>query len=71
LVLAKGAVSLLQEGVEPFIAAQKAIGELEQKVQSTGGIILIDRHGRIGYARNTTHMPVCFIANNEGFRFAS
>jgi len=65
LVLARGAVSLLQEGVEPFIAAQKAIGELEQKVHSTGGIILIDRQGRIGYARNTTHMPVGYVSRGH------
>ncbi len=71
LVLAKDAVRSLQEGVEPLIAAQKAIGELEEQLHSAGGIILIDGHGRIGYARNTTHMPVCFIANNEGLRFAS
>ena len=71
LVLAKDAVRSLEEGVEPFNVAQKAIGELEGKLQSTAGIILIDRHGKIGFAHNTTHMPVCFIANNEGFRFAS
>jgi beta-aspartyl-peptidase (threonine type) len=70
LVLAKGSVGLLQEGVEPFIAAQQAIGELEQKVQSTGGIILIDRHGRIGYARNTTHMPVSYVTGGDDPKLA-
>jgi beta-aspartyl-peptidase (threonine type) len=70
LVLAKGAVNSLQESVAPFIAAQKAIGELEQKVQSTGGIILIDRHGRIGYARNSTHMPVSYVTRGHDPKLA-
>ena len=38
-----------------------AIAHLEERLQSTGGIILIDRSGNIGYARNTTHMPVCWV----------
>ena len=32
---------------------------------STGGLILIDRRGKIGYARNTTHMPVCSITEKS------
>ena len=34
----------------------------DDRIQATGGIILIDRFGTIGYARNTTHMPVCAIS---------
>ena len=33
------------------------------KTGSTGGLIVIDQQGRIGYACNTTHMPVCFVRN--------
>ena len=60
-VLARGAVQLLQDGIEPAEAAGRAIENLEELTGSTGGLILIDRHGKTGYARNTTHMPVCLI----------
>jgi beta-aspartyl-peptidase (threonine type) len=63
LVLAKSAVDFLHEAddVEAQTAARMAIGDLEKRLQSTGGIILIDRSGKIGYARNTSHMPVCWV----------
>ncbi|MGH7816603.1 MAG: isoaspartyl peptidase/L-asparaginase family protein [Candidatus Binatia bacterium] len=65
LVLAKAAVSYLQEGVEAQTAAEMAVGDLDdERVAGTGGIILIDRGGKIGYARNTTHMPVCAISGS-------
>jgi isoaspartyl peptidase/L-asparaginase-like protein (Ntn-hydrolase superfamily) len=28
-----------------------------------GGLILIDRWGKVGYARNTSRMPVCYITD--------
>jgi len=62
-VLAKSAVDLLKAGVDPQSAADQAVTLLAEKTGSTGGLILIDRHGKIGYARNTTHMPVCWITN--------
>jgi beta-aspartyl-peptidase (threonine type) len=61
LVLAKTAVDFLRQGHEAQNAADRAIGELAAKLKSSGGIILIDLHGKIGYARNTTHMPVCSV----------
>src|SRR5262245_32234378 len=62
LVLAKSAVGFLHEGSEAGAAAKMAVGCLEdERIASTGGIILVDRWGKIGYARNTTHMPVCWI----------
>jgi len=34
---------------------------LAEKTGGTAGLIMIDRHGRVGYARNTQRMPVCYI----------
>jgi beta-aspartyl-peptidase (threonine type) len=66
LLLARNAISYLEEGMAAQAAANMATGDLEDKrVHSTGGIILIDRFGKIGYARNTSHMPVCWIANSD------
>ena len=63
LLLAKNAVDYLKNGrSEAPTAAKLAMIDLEDdRIQATGGIILIDRFGKIGYASNTTHMPVCWI----------
>ena len=63
VVLGKSAVDLLKS-VDPKSAADQAVALLAEKTGSTGGLILIDRQGQIGYARNTTHMPVCFVTVN-------
>ena len=64
VLMARDAVQLLQDGIEPAEAARMAVENLEELIGSTGGLILIDRHGKIGYARNTTHMPLCWITNS-------
>ena len=61
VVLAKATVDMLRSGVDARSAAQKAVALLADKTSSTGGLIVIDRNGEIGYARNTSHMPVCLI----------
>jgi beta-aspartyl-peptidase (threonine type) len=65
VVLARSAVDLVKNGLDSQSAAQQAMELLAAKTQSSGGLILIDRHGKIGYARNTTHMPVCAITASE------
>jgi beta-aspartyl-peptidase (threonine type) len=65
VVLAKSAVDLLKRGLDSQSAAQQAMKLLAVKTQSSGGLILIDRHGKIGHARNTMHMPVCAITGTE------
>jgi L-asparaginase / beta-aspartyl-peptidase len=64
VVLAKSAVDILKSGADARSSAQQAVELLASKTGSTGGLILIDREGKIGYARNTTHMPVCAITNS-------
>jgi L-asparaginase / beta-aspartyl-peptidase len=61
VVLAKSVVDLLKAGIDPKSAAEQSIALLAEKTASTGGVIVIDRHGRIGFTRNTTHMPVCWM----------
>jgi beta-aspartyl-peptidase (threonine type) len=61
-VLAKYAVDSLQGDSDPQSVAKIAIDYLEdRRIGGTGGIIMIDHWGRIGFARNTSHMPVCYI----------
>ncbi|MGH7888332.1 MAG: isoaspartyl peptidase/L-asparaginase, partial [Candidatus Binatia bacterium] len=66
LLLAKRAVDYLKNGSEAQTAAAMAIDYLEdERVAGSGGIILIDRWGNVGYARNTSHMPVCVISISQ------
>ncbi len=65
VVMARDAVQLLQDGIEPAEAARMAVENLEQLTGSTAGLIVINRQGEIGYARNTAHMPVCSIKEKE------
>jgi len=65
VVLGKTAVDFLSEGIDPNEAARKSLALLAAKTGAQAGLILIDCHGRIGYARNTTHMPVCYIKENQ------
>ena len=61
ILMANAALDFLRSGLDPIQSANRAVTLLEEKTGSTGGLILIDRQGRVGYARNTERMPVCFI----------
>jgi len=65
VLMAKTTVDFLRSGAEPDAAARQALDVLTAKTASTAGLILIDRFGKIGYARNTTHMPVCAITGAD------
>ena len=62
VVMAKTTVDLLKGGAEPHSAASQALDLLVAKTGSTAGLILIDRNGNVGYARNAVHMPICAIS---------
>jgi len=71
VVLGKTAIDFLAEGIDPNAAARKSLELLEAKTGAQAGLIMIDCHGRIGYARNTTHMPVCFIRDDQSIALDS
>lgn len=56
LVLGKWAVDRVAAGFSPAQAAQAAIDYLYARLGGHGGIILLDREGRIGLAHNTPRM---------------
>jgi beta-aspartyl-peptidase (threonine type) len=64
IVMAKTALDLLKDGADPQVAASQAVALLAQKTGGTAGLIMIDREGKIGYARNTERMPVGFILSD-------
>jgi beta-aspartyl-peptidase (threonine type) len=54
--LAKTAIEWLRIGMHPDDAARGAIHYVLERAGGPGGMILIDRHGRLGWARSTRTM---------------
>jgi beta-aspartyl-peptidase (threonine type) len=61
VVLAKTAVELLAGDRDPQDAARLAMAVLGERGQGEGGIILVDRKGRVGHARNAPMMSSAFM----------
>ncbi|MGH7824127.1 MAG: isoaspartyl peptidase/L-asparaginase family protein [Candidatus Binatia bacterium] len=65
VLMAKSALEYLRNGVHPHAAASEAVNLLAAKTGSTAGLIIVDRNGRMGYARNTPRMPVCYLTDGN------
>lgn len=63
VVLAKTAIDALKDK-HPDEAAQCAINALVDRVEGEAGCILIDRHGRIGWAYNSQDMAVAYMSED-------
>lgn len=61
LLLAKRAVDLLERGLSAQAAADAAIETLGQRTGGTGGLILLDAEGNVGFARNTDAMAYAYM----------
>jgi beta-aspartyl-peptidase (threonine type) len=61
LILAKRAVDLLERGMSAQVAADAAIETLGQRTGGTGGLILLDAEGNVGFARNTAAMAYAYM----------
>lgn len=62
IVPSKTACDFLGQGLSAQAAAEATIEMLAQRVSGYGGVILIDREGRVGLAHNTPHMSFAYIA---------
>lgn len=65
LVLSKSACDLLAQGMAPQAVAERLICQLEERVAGYGGIILVDRQGRIGLAHNTPNLSFAYICAGQ------
>jgi len=65
MVMAKGVIESVRAGLHPMDAARRAVAFLAERTGSHAGLILIDREGRVGYARNTEYMPICLISGPD------
>lgn len=57
-VLAKTALDILRELDDPQMAADVALDIVREEGRGSGGLILMDWRGRLGYAHSTAFMPV-------------
>jgi beta-aspartyl-peptidase (threonine type) len=56
LCLAKSAVDLLRARLHPEEAARAVVRQMAERLAGVGGVILVDRAGRLGFARSTPTM---------------
>lgn len=67
IVMAKAAADLLRAGKSPREAAQASVDLLARRAKGFGGLILLDRQGRPGFAFNTPHMAFGYPAAGGEF----
>ena len=60
VVLAKTANDLVAKGTSPQAAAENAIAHLTKRTSGRGGLIIVDREGRIGFAFSTPNMAYAY-----------
>lgn len=63
-VLARRAGEWLASGYAPMQAAARAIAFMRAQTGSEAGVILVNRAGRFGYARNSAHMPIAYMRSD-------
>ena len=64
VVLSKTATDLIGSGLDPQAAAERALAILE-RVKGRGGLITLDRRGRVGIAWNTPAMAFAIRSAGE------
>jgi beta-aspartyl-peptidase (threonine type) len=65
IVMAKAAADFLRAGKSPQEAAQACVDLLAQRAKGTGGLILLDRAGRPGFAFNTPNMAYAYLPSGH------
>jgi beta-aspartyl-peptidase (threonine type) len=61
LLIAKRAADYVANGATAHDAAEQAIALLGAKADGTGGLILVDRSGNVGYAWNSEHLARAYM----------
>jgi L-asparaginase / beta-aspartyl-peptidase len=63
LLIARRAAEYVAQGSSAQLAAKNAIAFLGMHAKGTGGLIIIDAQGHVGFAKSRHHMPYSFISN--------
>jgi beta-aspartyl-peptidase (threonine type) len=56
-LVTRHAIEWLRAGEAARAAAEEAVAELERRTGGQGGLVVVDRAGRVGQARNTRYLP--------------
>jgi beta-aspartyl-peptidase (threonine type) len=67
IVMAKAAADFLRSGRSANDAANAAVRQLADRTGGTGGLILLDRDGSVGFAFNTPRMAYAYVAPDGSF----
>ncbi len=65
LVLGKWTVDRVAAGATPQAAAEEALAYMKRRLNGHGGLILVDREGRVGIAHNTNRMAWAVCTNES------
>ncbi|MEK7440212.1 MAG: isoaspartyl peptidase/L-asparaginase [Chloroflexota bacterium] len=65
IVISKSACDLMESGHTAQAAAEAVIKRLKDRVSGTGGVILIDKEGRTGFAFNTPRMARAWVEDGK------
>ena len=60
MALAHRIINSMCNGIDADRASEEAIAAMERRVGGEAGCIAIDRHGQIGQAHNSSHMPTAW-----------
>lgn len=61
MVLAYRCAADIAAGIAPMAASRAAVAALMETTQGRGGLIALDRSGRLGYACSSAGMPIAYI----------
>lgn len=64
VVLSKTACDFLEDGFAPAAACRRALSIMKRRVDGIGGLIAIDRKGRVGHCFNTPRMAWASVGQN-------
>ncbi len=65
VMLSKLAVDFLDRGLHPTEAARRSLSIMADRTGGWGGIIVLDREGRVGYAHTSRRMAVAYSLDGE------
>jgi beta-aspartyl-peptidase (threonine type) len=64
LLIAKRAADNVAQGMSARDAAEATIALLGAKAQGTGGLIIVDRSGNVGFSWNSQNMAYAYLAQD-------
>ena len=65
VMLSKKAIDLLEIGLSPSEAAKASLAEMKRKVDGSGGIIIVNNKGEVGFHFTTERMAWAFIKDGN------